>query len=135
MSADTTHSPTSIRVRRTAPLLRRLTAIAALSEAERRLVEACAEQAQSHRPGAMVAEEGAPQKPRIILFGWACRQRVLSDGRRQLVDLLVPGDIAGFSASADPGRTSLVAVTSLETADASRLRAAALDAAAYPGLA
>ena len=40
--------------------------------------------------------EGDPVSPmRIVLDGWACRYDQLADGRRQIVELFLPGDIMG----------------------------------------
>jgi CRP-like cAMP-binding protein len=40
--------------------------------------------------------EGDPVAPlRVILDGWACRYDQLADGRRQIVELFLPGDILG----------------------------------------
>jgi CRP-like cAMP-binding protein len=130
-----TSLPLSNRLRDVAPVVRRLNAVAALNQAELALIGACAEKVETHRPGMTAAAEGAPRKPRMILSGWACRQRILSDGRRQLFDLLLPGDIPEFGAAPGLAASSLVAITRLECADATSLWSAALDPVAHPGLA
>ncbi|MCW4463456.1 Crp/Fnr family transcriptional regulator [Sphingomonas sp. BT-65] len=40
--------------------------------------------------------EGDPTSPMIVILdGWACRYDQLADGRRQIVELFLPGDILG----------------------------------------
>lgn len=135
MTAPSSPIVLSAARRRVAPALRRLNGAAALSEAETRLVERCAERVQEHRVGRALVEEGAPQRPILILTGWACRQRGLSDGRRQIIELLIPGDLIAFSVAPEPRTTSVVALTRLETADAASVKAAALNPEAHPALA
>ena len=40
--------------------------------------------------------------PRYVLAGWACTYRLLPDGRRQLFDLILPGDGIGVSVRRTP---------------------------------
>jgi CRP-like cAMP-binding protein len=70
-------------------------ALAALEEAgaEARVVRARRE---------LLAEGGGIGAPRIIAEGWAARARTLPDGRRQLLNLLLPGDIIGIAAHPRP---------------------------------
>jgi CRP-like cAMP-binding protein len=44
----------------------------------------------------LIAEGERLENPRLLLAGWACRQRYLSDGRRQIFDFILPGDIYGL---------------------------------------
>lgn len=56
---------------------------------------------------------------RFLLSGWAARQRLLTDGRRQILQIVLPGDIVGFSELDAPSSgVSVVALTTCETADA-----------------
>jgi CRP-like cAMP-binding protein len=49
--------------------------------------------------GATIIEEGAESAPVFSLFaGWAFRYKTLSDGRRQILNFLLPGDVIGFQA-------------------------------------
>ena len=60
----------------------------------------------------------AQMPPRFLLSGWACRQRVMSDGRRQIFCFLIPGDIICASAgSVASSFASVVALTPVTTAD------------------
>lgn len=51
-----------------------------------------------HASGHELIAEGEPlNRPYLLLEGWALRQRVLSDGRRQIFSFILPGDGFGFS--------------------------------------
>jgi CRP-like cAMP-binding protein len=40
----------------------------------------------------IVCEGARPDRVRVFLSGWACRYKVLEDGRRQIVNFILPGD-------------------------------------------
>jgi CRP-like cAMP-binding protein len=120
--------------RRAMPVLRRLSACGQINAAETQIVERLALQPERHKPGAVFAVEGPMARPRALLSGWACRQRLLPDGRRQIFDVLLPGDVLGLWDTLDT-QTSVVALTPVETGDAGALRAAAEHPAAHPTLA
>ena len=64
----------------------------------------------------MVSEGDAIRKPRAILSGWAYQQRILTDGRRHILNFLMPGDLIGFCDHRTPaGSSSIVAVTEVVT--------------------
>lgn len=57
-----------------------------------------------------------------IVSGWACRQRYLSDGRRQVFGFLLPGDGIGVCLHPNPlANATTVALTSLDVVDAKDL--------------
>lgn len=64
-----------------------------------------------------VLAEGEPvEEGRAIVSGWACRQRILSDGRRQILGFLLPGDLIGICRHPDPvSSTAILAVSELVT--------------------
>ncbi len=73
----------------------RLLAFSGLTEADRRRIDSLLDQ-RRRAVGARrdVVSEGEP--PRFVSFvldGWGCRYRQMSDGRRQLLSLLLPGDL------------------------------------------
>lgn len=73
-----------------------------------------------------VVPEGKPAESLLVLTeGWACRYRLLRDGRRQIVTLLVPGDICNPDVlawdRADYGVASLTPCTVIQ-ADVTALR-------------
>ena len=118
------------------PVLAKLAALAPLSQAEVALVRGLVAQREQHLPGAELYGEGAGLRPRVLLSGWACRMRMLPDGRRQIFSFLLPGDSIGVSRAAPLALTTCIALTRVETADATLLRdAAAADGATGLGLA
>lgn len=57
----------------------------------------------------------------IILEGWACRYSELEDGRRQIVELFIPGDILGYnSLPFEYSDHSACAISSIAFAQVSR---------------
>jgi CRP-like cAMP-binding protein len=45
----------------------------------------------------LVREGEAPVQVHLILKGWACRYKSLPDGKRQIVSLLIPGDLCDLN--------------------------------------
>lgn len=103
--------------------LRNLTAIARLSDEERALVRRLCMFQESVPAGQPFDPDGRAASPRLILSGWACRQRILADGQRQIFGFLLPGDSVGLSLNPRPlDETSTVALTRVEYVDALMLR-------------
>jgi CRP-like cAMP-binding protein len=103
-----------------AALLRHLGRFAALTPAETDEVCDLVLQRKRWRSGTTLAPEGRATRAHFVLSGWACSQRVLRDGRRQIFDLIVPGEGYGFGPTGQGrGRQTIVALTSTETVDAS----------------
>jgi len=124
---------THIGMRPIEPIVRRLRNLANLSDGELELVRGIGERRERHSPGEQLIGEGpAPGRPRFVVSGWACRQRLMSDGRRQIFTLLLPGDSFGFGAR--PALSAVVALTALETVDATPVQDAVRRSSA-PGLA
>ena len=74
-------------------LTRKLEAFAPLPEADRHLLDAVIREARDVGPREDLIREGdAPSDVRLILEGFACRSKLLADGRRQIMAYLVPGD-------------------------------------------
>lgn len=63
-----------------------------------------------------IAHEGDPTRcMRLIVRGWACRYKLLKDGRRQIVGFVLPGDICGVSVFvAERMDHSILALTPVE---------------------
>ncbi|WP_309093003.1 Crp/Fnr family transcriptional regulator [Phenylobacterium sp.] len=118
------------------PIVRRLRTLSKISEMEEALVRALSDRRERHAPGEELIVEGqGARRPRFVVAGWAARQRVLPDGRRQIFSLILPGDSLGLAQrSAPPAPWSVVALTALETVDAEPALDAANDGRA-PGLA
>jgi CRP-like cAMP-binding protein len=117
-------------------VVRRMRALVALSEAEQDLLRNLSDRRERHVAGEeLVADGQTGRRARLVVSGWACHQRVLPDGRRQIFGFLLPGD--GFNICerpAPPALASTVALTALETVDAEPLLEAAHSGQA-PGLA
>ncbi|HEV2533282.1 Crp/Fnr family transcriptional regulator [Phenylobacterium sp.] len=115
------------------PIIRRLRSLANLTDSDVELVRGLTERRERHGPGEqLIAEGDGAGRPRFVVSGWACRQRLMPDGRRQIFSLLLPGDGVGFGAR--PSLSSVVALTALETVDASVLQDT-VRRGASPGLA
>lgn len=77
------------------PLAHRLEQYARLSPEDRSALDLLASGPQ-FRIGArqdIIMEGERPSVVRLILEGWACRYKVLPDGRRQIIALFLPGDL------------------------------------------
>lgn len=62
----------------------------------------------------LVNEGAIPSRVYLITEGWAIRYKTLADGRRQILDFLLPGDIAGlFSVLFDQTEYGIQALTPL----------------------
>jgi hypothetical protein len=78
------------------------------------------EKRKEFAPDGLIAGDGlsAHVSPRFLLSGWACRQRVMPNGGRQIFGFLIPGDIVSASSgSVSATFSSVVALTSVITAD------------------
>lgn len=73
----------------------RIEAYAKLSQEDRASIDRLSRRnVREVPPRRDVLREGdAPRSLLVLLEGWACRYKTLPDGRRQIVDLLLPGDI------------------------------------------
>jgi CRP-like cAMP-binding protein len=77
-------------------LARRLAEVCPLSKAERELLLQRQQHPRSYCAGSVMSDERVKRtQPKLIVSGWACRERVLHNGRRQLLSILLPGDLIG----------------------------------------
>ena len=75
-------------------LIRKLEHCALLSPDEKRALENACNSVRHLPPRTNLVTEGDPaSRVNVILEGFACRYRLQSDGRRQVVGLLLPGDM------------------------------------------
>jgi CRP-like cAMP-binding protein len=110
-------------------------ALSALSDAELELLRTLGERRERHGAGDELAPEGGLSgKPRFLISGWACRQRVLPDGRRQIFSFLLPGDGVALTRRLGPELSTVAALTAIETVDAEPVLDA-IQAGKAPGLA
>ena len=76
------------------PFVCKMGSFVRLSSEDRRLLEAAVEKTHHLVSRKNIITEGdEPHVVNVILQGWACRYKMLADGRRQIISLLVPGDM------------------------------------------
>lgn len=77
------------------PLIRKLERFAKLSGDDHAALNAMAAHRVRQRPARrdIIQEGDRPLHVNLILEGWACRYKLLNDGRRQIVALFLPGDL------------------------------------------
>ncbi|MCJ2093091.1 Crp/Fnr family transcriptional regulator [Methylobacterium sp. J-072] len=75
-------------------LIRKLESIASLSEAERQAIESLPVRIHKLNVRQDIVRDGdKPSHCCLIIDGWACRYKLLSQGKRQILSFHVPGDI------------------------------------------
>jgi CRP-like cAMP-binding protein len=118
-------------------IIRKLEQVMTLSSEERRIFEDIARgRVRLFRPREDILHEGDPPR-NILLFldGWAYRYKTLMDGRRQIVDCVLPGDICGLNVLCLPVTDySIATLTPSRVAELSRESFEAI-AADYPQVA
>lgn len=100
-------------------LLRRIQKVTQLSPAEVELLMSL-QKSKLHGPGSQITVgEGGDVHPRIIAVGWACRPRILTDGRCQMLSIQIPGDVVGDPIDQRPlDMVPVVALTPVRTVSA-----------------
>lgn len=103
--------------------LRRLGSFSSLTPDDELLVRQL--KPQTLPPNSTLSESAGQNEPTwIVLSGWCARVRSLGDGQRQIIHLLLPGDILGAGAARWAGdRLPAVTLTPAIVADAAPLRA------------
>lgn len=92
-----------------APALVRLARLAPLASEERAAVTAAlGEQRRVAQRRELISEGREIAEPLLLIAGWAARVRLLSDGRRQFLSFLLPGDLVGMSGQSRPLAVSTV---------------------------
>jgi CRP-like cAMP-binding protein len=115
-------------------LSRRLTQLAPLSPSELSIIRQTCATAATVAAGTTLYAEGEPfAKPGAFVAGWGCRLRMLADGRRQIIDFYLPGDVFGLGSPAF-ATSSAVTVTSAMIADVGCLREMIEQPERFPGL-
>jgi CRP-like cAMP-binding protein len=75
------------------PLVAKLLQFGPLSDKEVDLLEAMCSSEERFHTGANIAVEGQmPRAAFVVIRGMACRYRLMPDGRRQILAILIPGD-------------------------------------------
>ena len=76
------------------PFVLKMESFVGLSPDDRLTLEAAVERKHHLGPRQSIIEEGDdPNVVNVLLEGWACRYKILPDGRRQIIALLLPGDM------------------------------------------
>ena len=117
----------------TSPLVTRFSHLAPLKASEADALDA-AERDRRRYPARreIIAEGAAIREGRALISGWACRQRILSDGRRQILGFLLPGDLIGVCQHSNPiAPTTVLAITELATCSIPPVEAGSALAEAY----
>src|SRR2546423_13497216 len=75
------------------PLVAKLSQFAQLSDQDVRLLDTVCLREERFRAGAPIVVEGeTPRSAFVLTRGMACRFRLMPDGRRQILTILIPGD-------------------------------------------
>jgi CRP-like cAMP-binding protein len=75
------------------PLVAKLSQFAPLSDEDAALLETLCLREERFRAGANIVVEGeTPRSAFVLTRGMACRFRLMPDGRRQILTILIPGD-------------------------------------------
>jgi len=92
---------------------RRLMGLERLPASDLAQIQALETAAHCHERGVDILVEGDDHGPLYIqVDGWACRYRLIEDGRRQILDFVLPGDWYDLTASEDlPYTASIGMVT------------------------
>ena len=110
-----------LRPRHDGVVVTRLEAFAALGDNSRALIDGLGGM-EAHAAGAQLYDEQQPARPRFLVSGWAARVRWLSDGRRQILSFLTPGDSIGLNMRPRPlSACTAIALTQVRTLDATPL--------------
>lgn len=107
----------------TGPFLCRLRSLAPLTSHEEQFIEGLQLPPHAFDAGAHVHTEDDPTvRPWIVGAGWACRLRVLPDGRRQIVSFFLPGDTIGVGEIRHCAiQSTILAMTDLKLLNAAKL--------------
>jgi len=80
-------------------LVRKLEQFAPLSDTEKQIVQEAPMRVRHVEPQHDIVSEGdRPVEISLITDGFACRYKILDDGRRQIISFLIPGDICDLRA-------------------------------------
>jgi len=104
-------------------LTRRLEEYTPLTDADRNeLARLCNQSTHTIKAKQDLIREGdAPRSIYVILDGWACHYRSLENGRRQIVDFAIPGDLCDVNLFIlDRMDHSICAITRLKVAEVGR---------------
>lgn len=111
------------RRRAPSPLSRRLSILNDIDDEALAELEALPEQPEWVRPGGLIVADGRrPDEAIVLLDGWACRCKDFRDGRRQLLAVLIPGDMISLGGMRRRADHAARAVTRTKIARVSHAR-------------
>lgn len=116
------------------PVLTRLRSLAPLTQADEAVILGLGDW-RWEPAGMELVRETHPLNPRVLVSGWAARVRQLEDGRRSIISLILPGDGIGICRRPQPlALCPVVALTPIQTLDATPLMRAIADRTRHPAL-
>lgn len=99
--------------------LNRQSSLADLSEASVRLIQDLSDLSSIPAGVELGSEREAALRPRFVLGGWAARVRWLPDGRRQILNFILPGESIGVCERPSPlSLATMVSLTPMQFIDA-----------------
>ena len=103
------------------PLIAKLSQFAPLSNGDVGVLNALCQREERYPAGANIAVEGeAPRSAFVVTRGIACRYRLMQDGRRQILTILIPGDffdLHGFLLKATDHSVATIGPTRIAAID------------------
>jgi CRP-like cAMP-binding protein len=101
-------------------ILSHLQSLSSLSDDDRDLLASALGPSANWRAGhELIAYDAPLDEPVFVVSGWACRVVNLPDGRRQILDFYIPGDLVGYSPrSGARAKASHLCLTNVVTASA-----------------
>src|ERR1700730_16493324 len=103
------------------PLIAKLSPFAPLSNGDGGVLNALCQREERYPAGANIAVEGeAPRSAFVVMRGIACRYRLMQDGRRQILTILIPGDffdLHGFLLKATDHSVATIGPTRIAAID------------------
>src|SRR5258706_8158383 len=118
-------------------VLRHVSALVKLSDEEREtLSSSFGDITERHAGRELIASDSLLDEPVFVLSGWVCRAASLPDGRRQILDFYIPGDLVGYSSRpATRAKASYLCLTTATVANVGPLiRRTREKPELYPGL-
>ena len=120
--------PRAALMAQSSALISRLRSLAPISDADIAFLMRTLGPVEHYATGTELLREGEIiPGPRYILDGWALRTRYLSDGRRQIFGVVLPGEAIGLCEREQPlALTNIVSCTPIAVCDATAARPACL---------
>ena len=100
------------------PLTRKLSVFIELDGHERAVLADLEADTEHVRQGTELVSRGEPiERAQVVRDGWAVRSKTLPDGRRQIIDFVLPGNLIGLYAHVSPvAEETVTALTPMITA-------------------